>query len=431
MSWKDSFVSWIARTLGRDELLVDPSQERTVQYRNVPLVPSLDLSRATNLLGLLDSGELTTMELRAVYRGIVADLTRFRASTFAAALGQLSVQARRGEKWDEVPDDHPWNLILRRPNPDDDPVTFWEVAFSLYDLQGCASFYVERNVLGVPVVLHPVYPEYGTVKPNLNAVGAIESFTFRRADGYTDRWDRSEVLRIRRPHPLHKARDISLLQMAAFDVDVDTLGKISARDSAGTSQRPPVVLETDADLPPDKLDAVSQDFHARYTGRVRGTPVASSGLKTKHVALMEADLKLLEQRKYSKSEILRTWGIPEGFLSDKANRNNAEAHFFVFASYTVTPVMRSAAAQMEHQLEVLFSADPQALRIHVPNLVPTDLEVQTRLDVMRVNNGLASRNQILDRDGEDPIPGEGGNLFTVPRGLTTLDAVASGGSSFL
>ena len=411
---------------------VDLQALRNEIARDTTIVPSIDISRRMTY-GFRNAEELSSRELRDVYRGLVADLTSFRAGQFAdALLSYVEIQRTAGDdRWEGVETSHPWRELLRRPNDYMDPLSFWEWAFSARDLQGAASCFVEYDALGIPAKLHPIFSEYGRVLPKLDEMGRIAYYVYQLAGSESPyRIEPENVFRLRRPHPLHQAWDASLIQLAAYEIDIDTASNINARDTAVRAERPPILLETDRDVSGEVLDEISVDFWNRYVGATQGVPIASSGLKAKNVQLTDQQFKILERHRFTRSQIHRTWGIPEGMWSDKANRANAEAHLLAFAIYTTRPNLRACSYQVEHQFERLFRADPNALRVWVDEdaLIPAlDPETQAKIDRLYVDGGIWLRNEVRARDGKDEI--DGGEIATVSIGTKPLSQV--GTESFL
>ncbi len=189
-------------------------------------------------------------------------------------------------------------------------------------------------------------------------------------------------------------------------------------------QFPPVMLTTDEpDVDPDQLIQYGREFKKRYIDDRDGIPVVGAGLKAIRTGFTPEDLALIDSQKLRDTHILQITGVPEGLLSDKANRANAEAARLTFYATTVQDEADAIADRLGFGLERAFGSRPGALRVTAPDLTPTDAEQQSRIDRSDTESGLQSINEIRRRRGLDPVAG--GDVHMVSAAMVPLESAST------
>lgn len=448
------FASFAQRLFGRSSVpppAPPPPPEGSVGIdlafadgRDLGIVPTFAQRLDGLIASLLAFDRLTPDQVQQVYRSTVALLVGYRARHFAPHLAGLIVERPTDDddltSWERVERDHPWQRIVRRPCPEMPPLLFYELASLLRDTMGSADFYVERAALpvpgtrltvpDVPVRLWPLWPEFGYLEPQLDALGRIPGYTYWRADGARLPLDASEVLRLPRIHPLAPHRTLSLVHAAAYEIDQDLAANVYGRDAMESRGIPDVALETTEDLSgaegKRKLVQASADFAKMFRLKRdrRLVPVSHSGMAIKPLALSQKDQEFTEQRKFLKTVLFQLFETHEGLFAKDATRANAEAALYGFSLNTVLPNVQAIASAMEHGFERLFGADPDALRLALPpNVVPEDRTERLRNDRQRIETGTPI-NRVLAERGEDPV--EGGDVPLVAKGLVSLQRALAG-----
>jgi len=374
--------------------------------------------RSRAAYGVADQGRPTEKQIRDNNRGVFAELVNLRAKAIGRVMADAQVVRYLADGTViEVEPTHPWQLLIRRPNPTRASIDVWRWVSIMRDLSGPADFVVQRDGLRVPIGLHEVFPVFGQMYPVPDGQGGVERWRFERSDGQTRYLDVDDVVRIRMPDPVSPYETMSLMEKAAFELDKTTYADVYERDMLRDGRMPPMALETDQDLDPTQIAQLRSQFKTLYqtAGDVQGVPILPNGLKAKTLNLNAADLGLSSGRQLTDTHLFWLSGIPQGYMSDTANRANADAAQRIFAQTTVGPEAESIAGQLTIAFERIFKSVPGALESITPDPVPVDELEQSMIDERRIRSGLASPNEIRERDGQDMI--EGGNQYFLPLGL--------------
>lgn len=391
--------------------------------------------RYMDQMGFGRHDEITHEDVRANYHGLIYSFLNYRAAELSSHFIRTKVQGRRGQdEWEDVGVDHPWVRLLARPNPNIAPLAFWNWAFQAYDAWGHADFLVERRTIEierarfrVPAILYPIYPEFGKVRPRINATGTVVGYNYWRVDGqHPVPFELTEILRVERPHPVSPGRTASLLEASAFEIDTELASAIYARDSAQQRGRPDVMLETDEEMDPADLRRLGSDFAKQYAiDRIQRVPISHAGLRIKPFVLNQRDMQFIESRTFTQSRLFQIWNQQEGLFSDKANRANADAARYAWALFTIKPTLEGFGNQMEFGLERIFRADPASIRLLMHDPVPVDAKQQAEIDEIRLRTGRVKPSELRARDGLSDDD-EGSDQLFISAGLVPLSTAGLG-----
>lgn len=364
--------------------------------------------RAQRAIGITDTTRPVREQVRANYRGVFSELVRMRANAIGSAMRYAEVKRyNRAGELEPVEPAHPWVSLLRRPSMNRAALQIWRWMSSARDLTGASEFLVERNAIGMPIALHEIFPVFGQLRPQPDGLGGIEGYVFHRADGRRIPLETDDVVRVVHDDPVSAYQTVSLMERLAFELDQVTYGDIYDRDELKEGRRPPVVLTTEQDLGKGQLEIARDLFKAAYQtvgGEHKGIPILASGLKPQTMAVTSEVLQRIAQRELTDTHIFWTTGIPQGLMSDQANRANAEAAEQIFAKWTVQPEIDIICSQLTLELERIFKAEPGVLEIEPPSVVPIDEETQSRIDERRLRSKLTYVNEVRARDNLNPVP---------------------------
>jgi HK97 family phage portal protein len=366
---------------------------------------------------------LSQDEAERAYRSTVFFLANYRARNFARHLTELAVERRTGPgEFEPVEEGHPWLQLLRRPNDYMPPLEVWQWALLNRDLWYGAHFAVEHGPRGVPVALHPIFPSYGSVTMQIDGRGALRGWRFDRADGQQVSLAPEDVIRVAHESPFERGRATTLIEAAAYEIDQHLAQSIYARDAAEDQGMPEVILEAEEQVDPADGNRISRLFAQKYrSGNRRGVPWTSGGLEAKQFQLSQRDQQFFEMTQMTKSQLYEIFEVQESLFSDQAYATGMDGAFRAFALNTVQPNVEIVVSQLEHGFERIFEADPAALRIAVPDTVPTDRKLQAELDDIRIKNGTRTINEARRRDGNEEV--DGGDEPLVGATVQALDMV--------
>lgn len=378
----------------------------------------------------------TTPSVRAIRthnRGLFSQLVNMRANSIASAItgkngldGLRVVRPMGQNQTEEVEEAHPWVNLLRCPNQARNPFDIWKWVSLVRDFVGTADFILVRDSLRVPVAMYEVFPEFGRLQPVADGLGGIEYFVFHRADGERTRIDKENVLRIARPDPISPYDTASLLQAGMFELDKQLYSDLYERDTLKEGRFPPVVLSSDQRLNREQAQQYGEHFMAAYMGAgghtKAGIPVMGNGLEAKTIGLNAADIALIDSAKLRDEHLYAITGVHKGLLSENATEANAKAARISFHENTIQPEVDSIAEALTHGLTMSFGADPGALQIAAPNVVPVDQELQGRINEQRMRTGQVTINDLLMEAGKEAVPE--GNERYIGAGLVPVSMMS-------
>lgn len=384
------------------------------EAREAPALHSPALAQTSRIAGVSDDDAPALAAQRTAYRGLIALASRLRAGRVAQAMAGAAVEREVGpDEFEPVEPAHPWARLLREPSPHYSRRHLWYWAQQAKDLGRGAFLVVERDGAGRPLHLHPVFPAFGTMAPVGGPSGEVEGYVFTRTDGRRQRFDARDVVWVRHPHPVSPYESASLLEITAYESDTDLYQRVYLRDLLKRGGGPRLQVTTDQELTQADAREAEAIVSAKVWNQERTgvVPVFGRGASLQTVGLSTKDMEFVEGAGLNRRDLLQIWGVPEGLLSDRANRANADAAQYIFADLTVQPEADDNADQLTVQLRAAFDGVDRrtptvsALVVRAPDVVPLDPDFVLRQDEMHLRTGQRAVNELRERDGLDGFDG--------------------------
>jgi len=274
------------------------------------------------------------------------------------------------------------------------------------ELEGNAFWYLARNLNGEIREIWSLDPtRVSIIKDEKTFIGGYE---FRKEDGGTIRLAVDEVIPFKRFNPLDQYRGMGTLAAAAMAVDVDRYASQWNRNFFFNSALPSGVIEYPSKLKSEQAKTLREMWNSLFQGigNSNKTAVLTDGAKFNKLSLSQKDMDFLEQRRFSRDEILGIFKVPKTVLGivEDVNRANAEATEYVFAKRVIKPRMNFIVDHLNEFYLPLFGAKYQNLRFTFKDPVPQNIE----LDLKRKNTGLAGMpwltiNEVRKEEGLAPV----------------------------
>ncbi len=362
---------------------------------------------ASTGFGLSESNMGNIARYSSAFRGLSYRCLHLRSDAIADAMSKLSVERKTKQlEYKEVEATHPWVTLLRSPSDVISSVELWKWISLACDMKGHAELFVYRDAYGIPISLLPVYSVFGSVVPKPDIYGGIESYIFYSASGEKYNVPVENVIRFKHLNPESPYATASLIQAAAYQIDIDLYTKIYRRDSLRKGGVNSLALVSDQELSEPQVELYGKKFKEKVFGmeKIGEVPVMGKGLKPYNFAISAKDLEFIQGVKVNDTEALQIFGVPEGMVSDKSNRANAREARLVFYQNTIQPQVLIYAHQMTSCFEKIFQSDRGVLEIRVPDLLPTDHDFELRKNIEYVKSGIYTRNEVRSEDGRKEIP---------------------------
>ncbi|MEN1680332.1 MAG: phage portal protein [Planctomycetota bacterium] len=183
--------------------------------------------------------------------------------------------------------------------------------------------------------------------------------------------------------------------------------------------RPAGVLTSDKSPSKEQRAMMRQDFEEIHRGADNAHRVAfmPPGVKYEAVALSNEDSQWLESMRFSREEIAAWFNLPPhklGALENSSVRANLEAQNRSYIETTLERWLRKWEQECERKLLTReeFESGDFFFRFNIDARLRGDIKTRTEAHVMRLQNGLASFNDIRHAEDENPVPH--GDRFMVP-----------------
>lgn len=290
----------------------------------------------------------------------------------ATALEQLSfnVQTPTGAPAKHTP-------LTRKPDPDIE-LGDWihQLAVSLA-LHGNAFLRTWRDPYGIGTVARVLDPN--TVTPYEASNGRI------RYQVGTDDLDASEVTHLRYLMIPGKLRGLGPIQAAQVELTGHMDVTRASGDYFSTSGIPSGTLSTTQALTREQSEDLAERWHATPAGRTR---VLSHGLEYKPVIINPADAQFLENRRFSKTEIMDLFGIPSSLALGVDNTSsktyaNVSQDWLGFVRFRLMRYVRAIENAMSGMLPTGYRA-----RLNLESLLRADTETRYRCHELAINAGI-------------------------------------------
>ncbi len=383
--------------------------------------------RRLNVSTATRSGAVVTeqgaMQLMAVFTavGILAG---------ALASVPLKLYRRADDGTRKEARDHPLFKILHdQPNSEMTAVTFWETAMVHLSLWGNAYMEISRNFQGEVMGLWPLHP--GRTRPVRTTSGQLAYETRIGKGEPNNRKDETVLLPAR--NVLHVmglsvdgVRGLSVIGTVREGIGLGFAYEAFGSYFFGNNTVPGLMLTTDAPMKKEKVDELERRIREGHEGLTNSQRlmILTDGLKPDTVTMPLEDAQFLEQRKYTRSEIMGLFNIPPHMSNDTEKVSSWGTGIEQMSLGFVKVTMLKYFRRFEQSINMkLFGANAQSPLY--PEFDPDGFlrgDFKTRMEGYAIGRqwGWISINDIKRRENE-PTIGEAGDIYLVPSNMVPLD----------
>jgi HK97 family phage portal protein len=322
---------------------------------------------------------------------------------------------------DDELDEHPLLSLLKRPNPSQAGVEYFQAVYSYLLLSG-NNYAIRSDVGGEVRELYLLRPDRVRVKPSKTSTP--EAYEYVIGGKVVKTYDadpitgESEVKHMKLYNPLDDYYGLSPLMAAAVDIDNHnsinkhniSLLNNGARPSGAIVFKP----QSDRGLPIQLSDGQRQqlrdDLNVKYTGAANaGKPLLLEGdFDWREMGLSPKDMDFLQQRNMAAKDIALCFGVPSqliGIPDAQTYANVQEARLALYEE-TIMPLARRVQSDLNEWLAPVYGEE---IRIEYDfEAVPAMVERRRRVYenvTQAVREGIISRNEARERLGLEPIQG--------------------------
>jgi HK97 family phage portal protein len=275
-----------------------------------------------------------------------------------AATTPFNVLRLAGESTEDIPN-HPFELLLRRPNPLQSRAEFMEATIAYYALTGNAYWWVNR-VGNTPVEVWTLPPH--KVKPVPDGRMFLRGYIYEPEPSKEIPLELAEVVHFKRFHPLNSFVGLSPIEALA----VVATGDMAAQRwntnffSKGNAKIPGILGFRDP-IPDADWERMKKDVEERYGGTERRLMMLrgmGDGVQWLPTAMSQADMQFLDGRTFTKEEIFAIYapGL-SSMLAVNATEANSVSGKRTFVEYGVWPHLVRVAEKITNDLLPMYGPD--------------------------------------------------------------------------
>ena len=275
----------------------------------------------------------------------------------SAAVVNLSVKKEASGETTENIDNHPYELLLKKPNPLQSRFEFLESTFAYRALTGNAYWWMNKaNEDAEPDELW-ILPSY-KVEPVPDERMYLKGYLYDPGNGNRIAMEPWEVVHFKQFHPLNSFVGLSPIEaiavIATGDIEqqkwnTDLFGENNAR-------LPGILAFADmiSDSEWEKIVADTADkANKRQLMMLRGA--GKGGVEWTQAAMSQRDMEFIKGRSFTKQEIMDVYA-PGLFamLSETANVANATVAKATFNEYCLWPLLDSAGQKQTNDVLLVY-----------------------------------------------------------------------------
>ena len=293
--------------------------------------------------------------------------------------------------------------------------TLFEQLGAELELQGNHYWLLESSSKGVPMEIYPLDPS--KVKPVIDPLQYVAHYEYT-LDSKKYQIPKERIIHFKTYNPSSPIVGLSTIDSVKVSVDTDEAAKVYNRQFFANSATPGIVLEYPGTLNQETMQKLKAQWENEYQGfkKAYRTAIASGGLKVHQMEYKQSDMQFIEQRKFSRDEILALFRVPPTIagIVETTVYASAKAAEYVFARRTISPKLRRIVDTLNEFFLPLYGDDSLSFDFISP--VPRDTAEQTAYYTAGINNGFLTLNDVRRMEGLAEL--QNGDEVFLPFSLT-------------
>jgi len=362
----------------------------------------------------------------------------------AAAMTDIAVFAGKEEDAERLYE-HPVLELLRKPAPNMewlslDKFTVIESIVSSLRLAGNAYLYMggRSSPKRPPMMLLPLRPDRITPVGS-NADGVV--YYNYEVGGKEFPILTEDVIHLRTFHPLNDFAGLSPIEPASYALSADVAAQRHNLATFKNSARISGVVESDKEtFKPDQKEMMEQYWQDTYTGnpdKAGQLAFLWDGFKFKDLGMNLRDAEYIEGRKMNRQDSFLTQRVhPALLMAEDVNRANAQTGEYLFAKYTLLPMLTRIIERLNAELMSLY---PDNAELRCLDVVPRDAAQEVAEREMNLRSSVVTPNEVRSAIGYDDAPWGNVPIAVMEKVITVnemrkfakLDPLEDGGDKLL
>lgn len=276
-------------------------------------------------------------------------------------------------------DGHALYDLLREPNPQTTQVELFESIAGWAAIAGNVYVYVHVFDNGFPHSLWVLPPT--DVEPNVDAHLGLTHYTYT-VNNEPFPLPAERVMHMSRFNPLDPNVGLAPSEASVLAAATDLSMQNFNRGFFLRGARPSVIFESDELIIDDKemlglLENMILEAHTGSADEMNKPIFAWGGFKVREWTTNQKDAEFTEGRQQNRQDIWGVRGVHPGLLTaESVNRANAEVAEYLFAKYTIAPMLTRIASQFNLDLMWRYEDDTH---VGFVDVVPRDLETEAQV----------------------------------------------------
>jgi len=275
----------------------------------------------------------------------------------ACAAQALNVKRYVAEDTEDIVN-HPFEMLLRRPNPSMSRQALLYATHAYKLLTGNAYWWMNKPGQTAPPDELWVIPSH-QIKPIPDGNLYIAGYEYDPGTGKTETLPPEQIVHFKDFNPHSWLVGQSRIEAAAIAAEGDLAMQRWNRNYFGKNNaKVPGALLFAERIPDSDWLRLQEDFKREYGGTERQMMmlrgVGAGGVQWTQMSLTQDDMQFLQGRQFSKEELYALFGVPAGMLDKNATEANASAGKAVFSEYTVWPALTAVAEVLTNNLLPLY-----------------------------------------------------------------------------
>lgn len=280
-----------------------------------------------------------------------------KRATLFSSVPWRAVRMKKDGATEDLPDSHPLQKLIDRPNPDMSWMEIMHTVSQQLDIAGNACISeVKAGVRSETSQLWNLPFQYIKIKPGKENL--IDYYEYQQ-HGPKSVIQASDMIHLRLPNPNDPIFGMPVMMGAGRAIDIDRESGNWQKASLQNRSIADIHVEVPAELQPDQIEAVQNKLKERSAApeNARGA-IVSSG-KINHLSRTAVEMDFVESRKAVWSEICAVFGMSMSDLgfTESVNLANAESMQRQLWKNTIIPRLELAKRQLDNQLAFEFGPD--------------------------------------------------------------------------
>ena len=291
--------------------------------------------------------------------------------------------------------------LLRTPNAEDSFTDLTSEIMVDLHLYGDAYIEIVKDSKGKPIALYNLYAP--SIKILVNRHGSILGYlqsSNSQSDDVT--FEAHEIAHFKLPNPGNSVYGLSPLESLFLPIETDLHAQNYNLTFFKNNATPKLHIDLgNCTLP--QLKRTKEFFKREYLGQPHKTLITEGGVTVTPIGTKPSDMEFLNQRKFSRDEILAVLGVPpmKVGITEDVNRASALEADKTFKTDKIIPLQRMIAKKINLCVIDLFNQ--ARVKFEFVELDLRDEKEQAEIDKMDIDAGIVTINEVRKKRGLPPL----------------------------